>query len=206
MLLPDEVVIQYALHPKQHTIMGLSSSMLLICQAVYVGSGPHCELLMLPTIYVCVPSANILSPSWTTGPDWPNNGEIDIIEGVNTQSGNKMTMHTGQGCSLLGKDCNADGGKQGCGTDPEDSQSYGDGFNRNKGGIYALEWTSDALNIWFFPRGSEPDGVLGDAPDPGNWGQPAANFQGDPGCTIDDHFRDQNIVFDTTFCGTSTLQ
>ncbi|KAL9045651.1 MAG: hypothetical protein Q9214_001335 [Letrouitia sp. 1 TL-2023] len=138
---------------------------------------------------------------WTTGPDWPNNGEIDIIEGVNTQSGNKMTMHTGQGCSLLGKDCNADGGKQGCGTDPENSQSYGDGFNQNKGGIYALEWTSDALNIWFFPRGSEPKGILGDAPDPANWGQPTANFQGDSGCTIDDHFRDQNIVFDTTFCG-----
>ena len=136
-----------------------------------------------------------------TGPDWPNSGEIDIIEGVNTQSANKMTMHTGDGCSLVGEDCGADGGKQGCGTSSQDSSSYGDGFNQNKGGVYALEWTSDALNIWFFARGSEPNGVLGDSPDPSTWSQPSANFQGGSGCDIDTHFKDQNIVFDTTFCG-----
>jgi hypothetical protein len=37
---------------------------------------------------------------WTIGPDWPSNGEIDIIEGVNSQMANAMTLHTTAGCSI----------------------------------------------------------------------------------------------------------
>lgn len=36
---------------------------------------------------------------WTVGPNWPSNGEIDIIEGVNDQTGNDMTLHTSSGCT-----------------------------------------------------------------------------------------------------------
>jgi hypothetical protein len=35
-------------------------------------------------------------------------------------------------------------------------------------------------------------------PDPTNWGEPQADFQG---CDIDAHFRNHQIIFDTTFCG-----
>ncbi|KAL8726624.1 MAG: hypothetical protein Q9181_005973, partial [Wetmoreana brouardii] len=42
---------------------------------------------------------------WMTGPNWPNSGEIDIIEGVNIDSQNQMTMHTGSGCTFAGKNC-----------------------------------------------------------------------------------------------------
>ncbi|KAK1776189.1 hypothetical protein QBC45DRAFT_226518 [Copromyces sp. CBS 386.78] len=31
---------------------------------------------------------------WTFGPSWPSSGEIDILEGVNTQSTNSITLHT----------------------------------------------------------------------------------------------------------------
>ena len=64
-----------------------------------------------------------------------------------------------------------------------------------------MEWTGDAINIWFFSRGSEPGGILGDSPDPSNWGSPTGNFQGGSSCNIDTYFKNQNIVFDTTFCG-----
>ena len=37
---------------------------------------------------------------WMVGPDWPNQGEIDIIEGVNDQQSNDITLHTGPGCSI----------------------------------------------------------------------------------------------------------
>ena len=39
---------------------------------------------------------------WLVGPDWPNNGEIDIIEGVNTQVQDKSTLHTSSGCYMPG--------------------------------------------------------------------------------------------------------
>src|SRR3984885_8132839 len=39
---------------------------------------------------------------WMLGANkpWPYGGEIDIIEGVNTQSGNKMTLHTNSGVEV----------------------------------------------------------------------------------------------------------
>lgn len=132
---------------------------------------------------------------WTTGPNWPNNGEIDIIEGVNMQSQNQMTLHTSDGCSLAGSSCLAN---KGC---PAKGGAYGDGFNENNGGTYAMEWHSSGIYVWYFPRGHEPKDILGDSPDPKQWGNPTANFDGGSGCDIDSHFKDQNIVFDTTFCG-----
>lgn len=34
---------------------------------------------------------------WTLGPNWPKDGEIDIIEGVNDAAQNQMTLHTTPG-------------------------------------------------------------------------------------------------------------
>jgi hypothetical protein len=32
---------------------------------------------------------------WTVGPNWPYGGEIDIVEGINDQAKNQMTLHSG---------------------------------------------------------------------------------------------------------------
>lgn len=135
---------------------------------------------------------------WMTGPSWPNNGEIDIIEGVNYQSTNAMTMHSNSGCTMVNKICQ---GFQGCGVQEGGPASFGDGFNSANGGVYAMEWTSTAINIWFFGRNNIPAGATGANPDPSSWGSALASFQGGSGCNIDDHFNNNNIVFDTTFCG-----
>ena len=37
---------------------------------------------------------------WLVGPDWPNGGEIDIIEGVNNQIYDQSTLHTSSGCTM----------------------------------------------------------------------------------------------------------
>lgn len=37
---------------------------------------------------------------WSYGPNWPQSGEIDIIEGVNTQTRNWATLHTSKGCNF----------------------------------------------------------------------------------------------------------
>ena len=133
------------------------------------------------------------------GPSWPNNGEIDIIEGINLQGQDAITMHSGPSCSMIGKSC--DGGN-GCSTQVGGPTSYGDGFNNNGGGIYAMEWTSDYINVYFFPHRNAPTDALGAAPDPTTWGTPTASFVGGSTCDIDANFQNNNIVLDTTFCGT----
>ncbi|KAI9846559.1 MAG: hypothetical protein M1838_001235 [Thelocarpon superellum] len=146
---------------------------------------------------------------WTVGPNWPNDGEIDIIEGVNSANTNQMTLHSNDGCSMTGgsetgnrisTNCYAyAAGNQGCGVVDSDTQSYGTGFNDQKGGVYAMEWTSQAINIYFFSRMSVPPNVLSQNPDPTTWGTPVASYQ--DGCNIDANFQSHQIVFDTTFCG-----
>lgn len=37
---------------------------------------------------------------WEVGANWPNQGEIDILEGANDVSPNQATLHTGAGCSM----------------------------------------------------------------------------------------------------------
>lgn len=149
---------------------------------------------------------------WMFGSPWPTLGEIDIIEGVNTQTENKITLHTGPGCkitnegsdqgsTLVNDNCNAGGANEGCGQTTYDNQNYGDGFNDIGGGVYAMEWTSDHISVWFFKRGRIPQDIQSDNPDPASWGAPSAKFNGGQGCNIDDHFKENNIVFTNTFCG-----
>ncbi|KAI4235990.1 MAG: hypothetical protein LQ349_002824 [Xanthoria aureola] len=131
---------------------------------------------------------------------WPAFGEIDIIEGVNHQAQNQITMHTGPGCTLAGSSCE---GGLGCSTKPERSNSYGTALNTAGGGVYAMEWTSAAINIWFFPRTGIPGDIssANPNPNPAAWGPATASFLGGDNCNIDRHFQSNNIVFDTSFCG-----
>ena len=73
--------------------------------------------------------------------------------------------------------------------------------------MWALEWTSQSISIYFFPRNSSiPSDISGPSasestpmvPDPSKWGTPSAVFSG---CNIDQHFKNMSIIFDTTFCG-----
>ncbi|KAK7747682.1 hypothetical protein SLS62_008927 [Diatrype stigma] len=142
---------------------------------------------------------------WTFGDGWPNNGEIDIVEGVNRNQSTTYTLHTGPGCSFQPQgDCNAPGdGTKGCSNPGDTTQLYGDAFNQIGGGVYATEWTSDAIKIWFFPRNGEmpADLLAAESPDPSTWGNPSATFSGGAGCDIDQHFKEHRIVFNTALCG-----
>ncbi|RMZ81172.1 hypothetical protein DV737_g2635, partial [Chaetothyriales sp. CBS 132003] len=151
---------------------------------------------------------------WMVGPDWPTTGEIDIIEGVNTQVGNAMTLHTGSECSISDdvtmygsietSDCYVYASGQtenaGCGITTSSSASYGDGFNAVDGGVYATEITSEGISIWNFDRSSIPSDISSGSPDPSGWGEATASFSGS--CDFSSNFESLQIVFDTTFCGT----
>lgn len=156
--------------------------------------------------------AGVWPALWLYGPSWPSSGEIDIIEGVNTQESDTITLHTSEGCTITNDgtlssttlketNCNADDAGTGCGMDTASNQNYGDGFNAIGGGVYAMEWTSSAISVWFFARSSIPSDISSEAPNPSGWGQPIAKFNGGSGCDIDTHFKNQNLVVDTTFCG-----
>jgi hypothetical protein len=66
-----------------------------------------------------------------------------------------------------------------------------------------MEWTSEHIAVWFFPRYSIPENVFSDNPDPSTWGFPIARFvaEGGTGCVIDNYFTTQSLVYNITFCG-----
>ncbi|KAH8593234.1 concanavalin A-like lectin/glucanase domain-containing protein [Bisporella sp. PMI_857] len=145
-----------------------------------------------------------------TGSTWPAAGEIDVIEGVNDYDTNSATMHTSATCNLVNQpdsngiqentNCNDDQGRNGCSVKTTDTTSYGTGFNAVGGGVYAMEWTSAFIKVFFFPRSSIPTDITSGNPDPSTWKNPQAHFAGS-GCDIDEHFKDHQMIFDTTFCG-----
>nr|BAC67687.1 putative laminarinase [Phanerodontia chrysosporium] len=154
--------------------------------------------------------------AWETDEgDWPNGGEVDIIEGVNDQSPNAMTLHTGANCAMPASrtmtghatnnncDVNTDG-NTGCGVQAPTANSYGPSFNANGGGWYAMERTNSFIKVWFFPRnaGNVPNDIAsGPATiNTDNWGTPTAFFP-NTNCDIGSHFDANNIIINLTFCG-----
>ncbi|CAK7222654.1 hypothetical protein SCUCBS95973_004917 [Sporothrix curviconia] len=152
---------------------------------------------------------------WTLGANWPAGGEIDIIEGVNSQTTDAITLHTSSGCTMSNSgssagteysgdvtavDCGADGGYEGCSLSTTTANAYGSAFNANGGGVYVMEMTSEAISVWFFARGSSMATSLAGsaAPDTSAFGTPMGMFTG---CDVDQFFSAQQIIFDTTFCG-----
>ncbi|KAI4853114.1 hypothetical protein E4T44_01044 [Aureobasidium sp. EXF-8845] len=149
---------------------------------------------------------------WTLGDsNWPAHGELDIIEGVNTFTTNQIAAHTAPNCTMKfqnqtgwvnGNDCAVStGGAAGCATGSNDHTGYGDGFNANGGGVYAMQWTSEFMKVWFFPRNAIPASISSGSPSPASdFGTPVGNFDGSS-CDIDSHFINHRMIFDTTFCG-----
>lgn len=108
-------------------------------------------------------------------------------------------------------------GNQGCVAIDDHEDSIGAPFNKNGGGVYALEW--DPINryikSWSFARdyipanledsmrsASNTDESKRVTPDPSAWGLPYAYFaigEG-TGCSAD-HFQNHHLVFNLAFCG-----
>ncbi|KAI4848306.1 hypothetical protein E4T44_04013, partial [Aureobasidium sp. EXF-8845] len=149
---------------------------------------------------------------WLLGPDWPANGEIDIIEGVHNSLTNTVSMHSDTNCTVAGSgqtglltNANCDraaNDNSGCGSLANDTatpNNYGQGLSDNDGGVYITEWTSAFVRVWFFGRNEIPSSVTEGSPNVTEFGLPMANFQGS--CNIDTHFANHSIIINTDFCG-----
>jgi len=159
---------------------------------------------------------------WMCGDNWPHQGEIDILEGVNNQNNNQITLHTDGGCwmdpgragEFTGRwagsqsggpssncDVNAPGqyANAGCGIMAADN-TYGAGFNGGGCGVIATLWTDNQIAVYHFPRWAIPGDIQSQNPNPGAWGAPAAKFQLEGNCP-GGHFGPQQVIINLTFCG-----
>ena len=109
--------------------------------------------------------------------NWPNGGEIDILEGVNTQSVNHYAFHVGGQCTQSGEhqsgivdttDCNVYSNyNSGCGGWATSTDTYGWG---NPGGVYAMDWRKAGIRIWYFPPDQIPQDIINGKPTTSGWG------------------------------------
>lgn len=141
-----------------------------------------------------------------------NQGEIDIVEGVNNQGTNQYTLHTSSGCSLDNQvtatakslshtSCESSGtDNSGCAFKDTTSSSYGQGFNAAQGGVFAHQWDTTGIIIWHFTRDAIPADITSGNPDPSTWPTPAAQFSS-TSCPIEEHFYNHTLTIDTTLCG-----
>ncbi|KZT34871.1 hypothetical protein SISSUDRAFT_1009421 [Sistotremastrum suecicum HHB10207 ss-3] len=152
---------------------------------------------------------------WMQGPNWPNDGEIDIVENVNLVTTNRYTLHSLNGCmhppagsslvqetgQVISTDCfNQTNGDEGCIVQDPSTNSYGKGFASVGGGVFAMLWNDEGIRTWFFQRGSIPADVPTSNPNPAGWPTPTA-FWPTATCNTSQFFSPQTIIFDITICG-----
>ncbi|KAL4922922.1 concanavalin A-like lectin/glucanase domain-containing protein [Aspergillus aurantiobrunneus] len=147
------------------------------------------------------------------GYNWPDNGEIDVLETTNNATdGNAVTLHTTSGCNMdvrrkhtgspTYETCdNSTNGNAGCGVQGS-PMTYGRELNGMDGGIYALELREAGVRAWFFPRDSIPADIrnASGSPDPSTWEMALADFP-NTDCDIPSHFRNQSIIANIALCG-----
>lgn len=138
------------------------------------------------------------------------------MEAVNQgNTGNQMTLHTTVDCkmnvkrketgSVLTKNCwNGTDENAGCGVLGA-KDTFGQAFNENGGGIYAMELRDAGIRMWFFQRDEIPSDIPTDvsnttAPDPSTWGEAIADFP-NTHCDIGTHFKNQSIIANIDLCG-----
>ena len=135
-----------------------------------------------------------------------------MTEGVNLNTNNQITVHTGGTCALssnlnvnakvLGSECQTtQSTNNGCAYEVNDPNSFGHGFNDQAGGVIAHLWDDDGFTVWWIPRAQIPKDIKEFRPDPSTWPTPVAKFPVDPGCDISQEMFDHTIIFDITLCG-----
>ncbi len=166
-------------------------------------------------------NCGVWSAFWLVGPQWPQNGEIDLLENINLATKNKYVLHTGTnlavsnfsdpaianstGMNMRGEfsnlNCSAAAeGNIGCVVEGQPG-TFGKDFNANGGGIIVLEYLPQAISVWQFNRTEIPEDILNGTPSPSSWPEKQAHFMADDGQTLESYFQSLRMVFNTDICG-----
>ncbi|KAI9636099.1 concanavalin A-like lectin/glucanase domain-containing protein [Dioszegia hungarica] len=149
---------------------------------------------------------------WTQGPNWPNGGEIDIVEGINQQQGNQIAVHAASGCtatpigqttgSLTQANCAGGAGASGCLFKDNNANSFGSAFAAAGGGVYVAELASDGIRVWFMSRSNVPSTLTASSSsiDTSTLGTPVASYSSSS-CNIAQLFTPQTLTLTITLCG-----
>ncbi|KAF5349018.1 hypothetical protein D9758_012674 [Tetrapyrgos nigripes] len=155
---------------------------------------------------------------FTQGQQWPEQGEIDIVEQVNRATKNQYSLHTGvtAGTCMQADNTNQTGKptstpnnctvvpeinqNTGCVVQDASDNSFGSGFNRNGGGVYAMLWDENGIAMWFWERNSAIPSRIDTNPDPTKFSTPAAFFPAS-GCNPSTAFGPQIITLYIDICG-----
>ncbi|KAK0436500.1 concanavalin A-like lectin/glucanase domain-containing protein [Desarmillaria tabescens] len=188
-------------------------SVKLISQDLYpLGSLVTIDMIHMP--YGC----SVWPSFWTFGGtdlEWPMFGEIDIVEGINLITDNQMSLHhndsscvqppnPGQSGKTVNTGCSDQGGGVGCRVSETKPNSFGEGFSKNGGGVFALKFDVSGAFIWFWPRQNIPNSITSAIStsnmDTTDWGLPSASYPSS-GCDLQKLFKPQKLILDITLCG-----
>ncbi|THU77054.1 hypothetical protein K435DRAFT_824424 [Dendrothele bispora CBS 962.96] len=116
----------------------------------------------------CVPWGCVICPAWWTvgRGQWPFTGEIDTLEGVHDNEHNQVTWHTGpQNNCQNNTNCDRTiPPNAGCGVQEWSRASYGEDFNLQGGGIFAMKWDGNGIAVWSFFRAAVPADIVRGSP------------------------------------------
>jgi len=102
---------------------------------------------------------------------------------------------------LLNQNCESSKkSNTGCGWSDGNTNSYGQNFNKNGGGVFALQWRTSGIKVWFFERNGIPQDIKSGHPNPDSWPIPTA-FLSNTECNIQKNFKAQKIILDITLGG-----
>ncbi|EMD34578.1 glycoside hydrolase family 16 protein [Gelatoporia subvermispora B] len=147
------------------------------------------------------------------------NGELDILEGVNSLSPSYTTLHTPGSCTLSAtrsqtgtavyNNCSSSAaqasGNNGCSVSSTTSNSFGPTFNSNGGGWYVVERNPTSISVWFWARNDKtvPATVSSGASSISTtgWKTPLAYFPSSSTCNLSANLKNHNIIINTMLCG-----
>ncbi|TRM61086.1 glycoside hydrolase family 16 protein [Schizophyllum amplum] len=153
---------------------------------------------------------------WLTGSNWPYDGEIDVVEGVNKYTQNVMSVHTGPGCSwsesTMGAlsdltvnepkvhSCDATADYQSCGGTQKSRTSFGETFNNAGGGVFTLEFLQTGIVMHMWNKAQVPADISAGNPSPAGWGKQTYWIPADQ-CNPNEHFKNLMLVINTNLGG-----